>query len=110
MHEQIILRTSGFTPTGEATGGKTGPFRDHTTGLMSGHYLYAEADNRVLGQEATIHSPVLTSDPGSDEPCALRLAFFMSGTQLNQLEVRSHGLLLNGTDEVVMNSLLLCTM
>ena len=63
---------------------QTGPKRDHTLGLPSGHFMFIEASYpAVLGDLARIASPVLNSTGNS---CEFRFFYHMYG----EVSVRSH--------------------
>ena len=56
----------------------TGPKRDHTLGLPSGHYIYFEASYPATkGHRARIASPVLNT---TDNSCRFRFYWHMYGT------------------------------
>ncbi|CAF0847412.1 unnamed protein product, partial [Rotaria sordida] len=63
----------------------TGPKRDHTLGLPSGHYIYLEASYpAVKGDQARIASPVMNSTGSS---CRFRFYWHMYGEDIGALNV-----------------------
>ncbi|XP_025084894.1 MAM and LDL-receptor class A domain-containing protein 2-like isoform X1 [Pomacea canaliculata] len=73
---------SGQTPTPE-----TGPFRDHTTGLVTGHYVYTESSApRRPGQKARLLSPVIQPTTASDN-CYLVVYYNMNGRTMGDFNV-----------------------
>eukprot|EP00057_Strongylocentrotus_purpuratus_P018006 XP_011672480.1 PREDICTED: MAM and LDL-receptor class A domain-containing protein 2 [Strongylocentrotus purpuratus] len=63
----------------------TGPSRDHTTGLVSGYYIYMEATDASPGDRARLASRTLNSISSSG--CFLRFYYYMYGVDINQLNV-----------------------
>ena len=75
-------RKSGLTPTPN-----TGPTRDHTSGLTSGHYMYTESSApRRAGQKARLLSPVIQAATASDG-CYIHMYYNMFGTSMGTLNV-----------------------
>ena len=87
-----------MTPSGEATDGLTGPFRDHTLGLPSGSYLYMEADGRSQGDKARFVSPQFRTQDGEGRKCNLRLYYYMYGSEMNQFRIVAAIVYNNGTN------------
>jgi hypothetical protein len=62
---------------GETSSFLTGPKRDHTLGLPSGHFIFLEASYpSVKGDRARIASPVLNN---TDNTCEFRFHYHMYG-------------------------------
>ncbi|XP_025085529.1 MAM and LDL-receptor class A domain-containing protein 1-like [Pomacea canaliculata] len=73
---------NGQTPTPD-----TGPFRDHTTGLVTGHYVYTESSApRRPGQKARLLSPVIQPTTASDN-CYLVVYYNMNGRTMGDFNV-----------------------
>jgi hypothetical protein len=64
----------------------TGPKRDHTIGLPSGHYIFLESSYpAVRGDRARIASPVLNSTGNS---CELRFFWHMYGAVSDHIDFK----------------------
>ena len=71
----------------------TGPWKDHTLGLVGGHYLYIEASApQAFGDTAVLVSPVFRPTlggalSGGRAPCVLRFHYHMLGSHVARLAV-----------------------
>uniref|UniRef100_A0A672TQ22 MAM and LDL receptor class A domain containing 1 n=1 Tax=Strigops habroptila TaxID=2489341 RepID=A0A672TQ22_STRHB len=75
------IRIQGPTPTVN-----TGPYKDHTTGTVWGHYLYMESSApRQFKDKAVLLSPVF--NPSGNGTCIFRFHYHMFGKQVYKLSV-----------------------
>lgn len=76
------VRGAGAVPSPD-----TGPYRDHTYGTSSGHYMYIDATGKLQGQKARLASlPIIIRNGGS---CNLRFFYSMYGSGIGTLNVKS---------------------
>lgn len=72
---------------GQTTSSNTGPTRDHTTGLVTGYYIYIEASApRKKGDAARLISPVYQQTTATSE-CYLTFYYNMYGNSVGALNV-----------------------
>nr|XP_039271942.1 protein PF14_0175-like [Styela clava] len=70
--------------TGATSSSDTGPVTDHTTGTLSGYYMFLEASNpRILNERTRLISPELSA---SNAQC-LQFFYHMHGADINTLNV-----------------------
>jgi hypothetical protein len=75
--DQDNNKTDWQIGTGGTESFQTGPKRDHTLGLPSGHFIYFEASYpTVKDDRARIASPVLNS---TDNSCEMRFHWHLYG-------------------------------
>ncbi|XP_048242500.1 MAM and LDL-receptor class A domain-containing protein 2-like [Haliotis rufescens] len=75
------IRWNGSTPSYNS-----GPDRDHTTGLATGHYLYMEASQPHKYNDKT-WLMTKTFSPTAGKNCRMRFSYFMYGTFVKQLNI-----------------------
>ncbi|XP_071506100.1 uncharacterized protein [Diadema antillarum] len=73
------------TNSGKTLTRRTGPMRDHTLGKTKGVYMYAEANDRTVGDRAAYMSAVYVKD--SQGPCVASFYYHMHGNQIGSLSV-----------------------
>jgi hypothetical protein len=86
---------------GSTTSYKTGPKRDHTTGLASGHFVYLEASEGPQNSKARLISPSYTVKLGSK--CDFRAFYHMYGKDIGSLNIYLRTT--NGDDVIFQKSL-----